>query len=45
MVLNCKECETEMKKTASINSGNANIETWTCPNCGETKQICTGLIN
>jgi DNA-directed RNA polymerase subunit M/transcription elongation factor TFIIS len=43
MAQECKECQSLMKKTSSINSSNAIIETWECTSCGNKQQVCTGL--
>ena len=44
-MVKCSECGSEMRRTSKINSSNSIIETWTCTDCGNTKEICTGLIN
>ncbi|MGM5481199.1 MAG: hypothetical protein ACQESE_02190 [Nanobdellota archaeon] len=40
---NCKECGQPMKKTGTMNSGNATYLLFTCTVCGHKDQICTGI--
>ncbi|MFW6378586.1 MAG: hypothetical protein ACOCZV_01040 [Nanoarchaeota archaeon] len=43
MEMNCKECGQQMKKTGNMNSGNATYILFTCTNCGQQEQKCTGI--
>jgi DNA-directed RNA polymerase subunit RPC12/RpoP len=43
MAKECEECKSQMRRLSSINSSNAVIETWECPECGFKKELCTGL--
>lgn len=43
MALTCESCGSMMRKTASMNSGNAVFETWQCSECNHRIQKCIGL--
>lgn len=42
---NCSECNGEMKKMKTINSGNSIFVEYQCTNCFNKKTVCEGIRN